>query len=226
MRFLAWDETLLPTPHASLVLASPVDLTFVPHFEYRDVYGWASVANGIGARFHQTSQPYLSTPGMVHTSYRMFPHAGTNCSTQNGCPPADLFKSNNEWFWPRDDGKAYGAFSFREPPIYGRQHGRPQLSHGRFAGQLCFSNASLVSYLAERAASMLADAATTQPSANVISISQNDNGNCERPSVTAVVLPPWPSHFHARPRLLFTHLPSSLTNRGLLQTASRRRNSR
>ena len=112
VRFLAWDETLLPSPPllpASLQLTSPVDLTFKPAFEYRDVYGWASVATpAIARRFHQTPQPYVSPPGFVHTTYRMFPKEGPNCSSPSGCPPDDLFKSNNEWFWPRDDGKAYG----------------------------------------------------------------------------------------------------------------------
>ena len=159
IKFLAWDETLLPSSAAAL---GPVDLTFVPHFEYRLVYGWSALATPeITQLFHQSDSPYADPPGGVHTSYRLFgpDHpAGSNCTSSNGCPPPDLFKTNNEWFWPRDDAKAYG--------------------------QLCWSNTSLISYLAKSAAAMLA----LQPHAKVISISQNDNSNyCNSSEERAIV---------------------------------------
>ena len=50
------------------------------------------------------------------------------------------------WFWPRDDGTVYG--------------------------QLCWSNASLVSFIAKKVKGFL----RTQPNATIISVSQNDNG--------------------------------------------------
>ena len=161
IKFLAWDQTLLPAvAHPS----SDVDLTFVPHFEYRNTYGWASEATpAIHQLFHQTASPYASPPGMVHTSYSLFgpahpPASGkSNCDAQQ-CPPADLFKQHPEWFWPRGNGKSYG--------------------------QLCWSNASLIDFIAERATEMLAK----QPNAKVISMSQNDNGNfCKSPEELAII---------------------------------------
>ncbi len=52
-----------------------------------------------------------------------------------------------EWFWPRDD-----------PSVY---------------GQLCWSNASLVSFIESQVKSFL----RSQPDATIISVSQNDNGH-------------------------------------------------
>jgi hypothetical protein len=46
-----------------------------------------------------SSVVYASPPGFVHTSYALLgtkPNAGR-------APPTDLFKTHNEWFWPRDD---------------------------------------------------------------------------------------------------------------------------
>ena len=153
IRFLAWDETLLP-PSAPVLAQVEVDLTFVPHFEYRYTYGWAAdyvpnpVPNAdspIHTQFHQSADPYVSPPGSVHTSYVLFgpDHPpGPNC-TGNGCtptgshadgrdccPPADLFRQHPEWFWPQDDGKS--------------------------DGQLCWSNASMVSYITKAVDDMLA----------------------------------------------------------------------
>ena len=50
-------------------------------------------------------KPYADPPGFVHTSYNMLYDYGkfppnTNCSSGQ-CPPAELFKTHNEWFWPR-----------------------------------------------------------------------------------------------------------------------------
>eukprot|EP00658_Telonema_sp_P-2_P045189 TRINITY_DN3310_c0_g1_i3.p1 TRINITY_DN3310_c0_g1~~TRINITY_DN3310_c0_g1_i3.p1 ORF type:complete len:595 (+),score=118.35 TRINITY_DN3310_c0_g1_i3:95-1879(+) len=56
-----------------------------------------------------------------------------------------LFESHNEWFWPRDNPETYG--------------------------QLCWSNASLVEYMTGRVKEFL----RAQPTATVISVSQNDN---------------------------------------------------
>jgi hypothetical protein len=155
IKFLAWDETLLPAAPIPNPYSNEVDLTFVPHFEYRNTYGWASEATpAIHQLFHQTKSPYASPPGMVHTSYSLFgpahpPASGKSKCDAQQCPPADLFKQHPEWFWPRGNGKSYG--------------------------QLCWSNASMIDFIAERAAEMLAK----QPNAKVISMSQNDNGNCE-----------------------------------------------
>ena len=50
------------------------------------------------------------------------------------------------------------------------------------------SNQSLIEYLSQRAAEMLTNAEKTQPGANVISISQNDNENyCKSPEELAMI---------------------------------------
>ena len=193
MRFLAWDETLVPTNNP--LLLDDVDMTFLPQFEYRNIDGWAAMSNPQQAQYmhlngvaeaaaataategSRATSPYASPPGFVHTSYTMlydpgpttgpysnvtgFP-ANNNCSNgwANGCPPTELFRTRNEWFWPRDDGSAYG--------------------------QLCWSNDSLVDYLTSKAMAFL----SMQPQAKIISISQNDGGpgnpSCQSPEELAI----------------------------------------
>ena len=107
VRFLAWDETLLPTDSPAL---PEVDMTFEPRFEYRDVDGWAALSDPQQAQyFHlngaaQSRQegatvstdapalgraegppaaakhksPYAQPPGFVHTSYSMLYDSGPN----------------------------------------------------------------------------------------------------------------------------------------------------
>ena len=70
-------------------------------------------------------EPYADPPGFVHTSYNMLYDYGKfppneNCSSSQ-CPPAELFKTHTEWFWPRNDSTVYG--------------------------QLCWSNQSLIEYV-------------------------------------------------------------------------------
>jgi hypothetical protein len=66
-------------------------------------------------------------------------------STAGRTAPQPWYTTHREWFWPRDDPTAYG--------------------------QLCWSNASLVSFLAQRVRLYL----RAQPGAQIISVSQNDN---------------------------------------------------
>jgi hypothetical protein len=135
----------------------------------------AAAATAATAGSRATTSPYASPPGFVHTSYTMLYDPGPttgpysnatgfpdnkNCSNgwANGCPPAELFRTRNEWFWPRDDGSAYG--------------------------QLCWSNSSLVDHLAIKAAAFL----SMQPQAKIISISQNDgNPPCQSAEELAIV---------------------------------------
>jgi hypothetical protein len=85
VRFLAWDEQLVPTDRPSLPL--DLDVTFVPQFEYRDVDGWSALADpqqaqymhlngaaqsvagsaGAGDAAGAAVSPYASPPGFVHT---------------------------------------------------------------------------------------------------------------------------------------------------------------
>ena len=101
------------------------------------------------------SVAYASPPGFVHTSYALF---GLNETGGGAHPPSSLFESHNEWFWPHNDSKAYG--------------------------QLCWSNASLVSFLIDQVRTLL----RSQPNANIISVSQNDNYNyCKDPGDLAII---------------------------------------
>ena len=84
VRFLAWDEQLVPTDRPPLPL--DLDVTFLPQFEYRDVDGWSALADpqqaqymhlngaaqsvvaaGAGAAAEAAVSPYASPPGFVHT---------------------------------------------------------------------------------------------------------------------------------------------------------------
>ena len=157
LRYLAWDETLLPATAPTTVPA--VDMQFAPRFHYRQIYDWGSQINETQSRyFHGNTGNYANPPGNVHNSYKLFPGERPNCTSGNGCPPTNLWRAHPEWWWPRDDPKAYG--------------------------QLCWSNVSMVKYIIQRATEMLA----AQPSARIISISQNDNDNyCRSPAELAII---------------------------------------
>ena len=73
-------------------------------------------------------------------------------------PPKDLYDAHPEWFWPRDDPTAYG--------------------------QLCWSNSSLQAFMLETVRKIL----RAQPHANIVSVSQNDNGlYCQSPAEMAII---------------------------------------
>jgi hypothetical protein len=61
----------------------------------------------------------LSTRATTCCTTSKFP-PNENCSSSQ-CPPAELFKTHTEWFWPRNDSTVYG--------------------------QLCWSNQSLIEYV-------------------------------------------------------------------------------
>ncbi len=95
-----------------------------------------------------SSVVYASPPGFVHTSYALLSPKSTNPRV----PPADLFSTHNEWFWPRDDPSEYG--------------------------QLCWHNISLQQFIINNLKQQL----KSQPEATIVSVSQNDNYNqCKDP---------------------------------------------
>lgn len=200
VRFLAWDHTLLPAAVPSPL--PELDITFLPRFEYRDVDGWAALAHPQQAKyFHMNaaaqasassavsaalptsgvdqrggrgpgpgpvkprpwwlaSSPYAYPPGFVHTSYAMFQRDanGTYSCTSRNCPPLNVWEKHNQWFWPHDDSAV--------------------------AGQLCWTNQSLIDYLTVQARAFL----SVQPTAEIISISQNDNTRyCMDPAELKVI---------------------------------------
>ena len=153
--FLSWDETIPPPACPSYI--PHYETTQSPAFEYRDdnqyeptnrVDWRARVGfNGKGDVKHGGNITYATPPGFVHTSYHLltYPEYDSNLRT----PPPKLYKGPSEWFWP-----------LNEPSTY---------------GQLCWSNASLVAFVAKQVRKILQD--RPKPSEPVIvSISQNDNG--------------------------------------------------
>jgi len=121
---------------------------------YRDNNGHALLHDADLAMHQRISgtSPTYAAPGFVHTSYSLL---GSNSSQ----PPADLYQSNPEWFWPRDDPTAYG--------------------------QLCWTNETLVNHLIQQVRNFL----DASPDATIISVSQNDNGNyCNTTSEWAVIV--------------------------------------
>lgn len=156
-----------------------LDISFVPPLEYRQQYQFGcnnyggadpGAPGGIGnqtmdwnvhRRLNKAtlsgesptagfggSVVYASPPGFVHTSYALLSPKPTNLRA----PPADLFFSHKEWFWPRDDPSEYG--------------------------QLCWHNESLQQFIINNLKQQL----KSQPEATIVSVSQNDNGNqCKDP---------------------------------------------
>lgn len=163
-QFLAHDETIIPQcpdfiPH--------YETTTHPAFEYRannqyqvsEQTDWdARVGyNGVGDTAHGGHVSYASPPGFVHTSYNLltFP----KMDRANTAEATGLYDTHPAWFWPRG---AAGAKAY---------------------GQLCWSNASLVTFLTSQVRAVL----RAQPDANIVSISQNDNGQrCLDPVEEAV----------------------------------------
>jgi hypothetical protein len=168
-------------PEALPASLPALDTRFVPPLEYRQQYqfgcnnyGGAGVGapGGVGnatmdwnvhRRLNKatlsgesptsafgSSVVYAAPPGFVHTSYALLSPTG---KVNDKAPPADLFATHNEWFWPRDDPTRYG--------------------------QLCWSNESLQKFIIGNLKQQL----KTQPEATIVSVSQNDNGaQCQDPA--------------------------------------------
>jgi hypothetical protein len=193
-------------PEAPPTALPSLDLTYKPLYEYRDNNEWAAAAhpqwagklgyNGPSAHGVTPNSAVTYAGGLfVHTSYALLgstAKAGDlaagecaitcrfqskpaqrcvrsqlvlarldterrlmallalgqgNCSSNS--PPADLWHEHRDWFWPQGDGD------------------------GCTYGQLCWSNQGLLAHLTEQVKKTLRG----DPDANIISLSQNDNGN-------------------------------------------------
>ncbi len=169
--FLATDETFVPRcPHSAW--GSSLNITFSPMFEYRDCDASPNKNLTFDIRQHYNGASALAGAILPndteHGGYVQY--AGgfvhTSYSILGGephapggnGPPLDLFQKHNEWFWPHDDPLEYG--------------------------QLCWSNSSLIDFVTER----VKDALRSTPSATIVSVSQNDNGNyCKDPGDMAII---------------------------------------
>jgi hypothetical protein len=73
-------------------------------------------------------------------------------------PPPELYDANPDWFWPRDSPNTYG--------------------------QLCWHNSSLIDHITKNVKQFLRQ----NPSATIISVSQNDNRNyCQSPAEMKII---------------------------------------
>jgi len=162
--FLAHDETT-PPPNGCPAFVPHFEIKQSPAFEYRDnnqnqpttQLDWTGRVryNGRGIAPQHGGHVQYAPPGFVHTSYGLL----TYPAEASTAPPADLYRSNPEWFWPRG---ASGATAY---------------------GQLCWSNAPLVAFVTKQARAIL----RASPDASILSISQNDNGaQCEDAMEAAV----------------------------------------
>ena len=171
-RFYAPDETHTPD-HAEIVAAAtvPIEERRTPALIWRSVESYETN----GADPHQT--PPTGTAAQMDANYvwslrqHNNGHDGVNCGGKCGSfpmwagasahtsytllgetgaarsPPLAVWTSHREWFWPRTDPKAYG--------------------------QLCWTNASLLSFITDKVQTML----RANPTATMVSLSQNDNLN-------------------------------------------------
>jgi hypothetical protein len=177
--FLAQDATHYPSelpPSLWSAFEPSMGRRYVPALEYRQQFEFALSENTSAAldlnvhrRLNKASNyaPFLQADrggAVVYATPPGFVHTSYSLLSPDGTtasdrhPPAGLFKQHNEWFWPRDD-----------PSVY---------------GQLCWSNASLQQSIITNLKQQL----SKQPSATIVSVSQNDNQNyCRSESELSII---------------------------------------
>eukprot|EP00038_Savillea_parva_P005206 m.149867 g.149867 ORF g.149867 m.149867 type:complete len:651 (-) comp11676_c0_seq7:399-2351(-) len=182
-RFLAPDETVVPTLHTAVAAASgasrALDTRVVPALLWRSHesyetdgadptadppsgtaqrqalnYLWTARVRNNGLGEHIEGGGFPNWVGpTAHTSYSLL-----SGSHDTRAPPPDLWKTHREWFWPRDDPTTYG--------------------------QLCWSNTSLVATVTANILTML----RANPNGTMLSVSINDNDHaCNDTTEQAVV---------------------------------------
>lgn len=159
VRFFTANVTNVPTCSSNhSVVLPPIDIRFIPAFEYRSVDGWAAEIDPQHTRRHHLTDMhrdgrYATPPGIVHTSYNFF------SGLRHGRGPSySTFEKHPEWFWPHNDSSVYG--------------------------QLCWNNQSMIDTIVGSVRTFLAE----QPNATLISVSQNDNMlQCLDPAERAIV---------------------------------------
>ena len=182
IRFLAPNATTVPSCPASLPV---LHVSHRPLFEYRAINGWAALHDPLfarrshindkahtsallsttaGASAASLADPPVPIPSayargyFVHSVYNLLQVPPINGGPRDGPgPPTKLFKQFPGWFWPRDNPATYG--------------------------QVCWTNSSMVAQMALAVKSVL----RSQPTARIVSISQNDNLEvCSSPEELAV----------------------------------------
>lgn len=164
VRFVSEDSTFLPS-QSSVPLPS-INISSIPPLEYREVYGWQQQFDqnwSMHRRINHMLSGAVLDPAhggqVVYATPPGFVHTSYTIVGGNlNTPPPALFNQHPEWFWPHDNPNVYG--------------------------QLCWTNPELVQFVLQQVRQFL----TQQPSATIISVSQNDNQNyCQDPAELAVI---------------------------------------
>lgn len=169
-RWFTADVSRIPKQNP-LVISSSINRTFVPQFEYRDIYtpqcltDW-SPHNFLNGRYE--TRKYGGNVGYagfyVHTFYLFL-------------PPGQYFAEHPEWYsWRSEGTQGYGLGTegidyVREVSggIQGERYYRNKVNG--HPGQLCLTSPEVVAAVTEKVREWL----LANPSAEIISISQNDN---------------------------------------------------
>ena len=86
MRFLAWDEILVPKKMTPL--PSDLDIKFVPTFEYRDIDGWSALANPQQAQYmHLNGAAQASASSSIAVDQFDEQSTGTGSALAQSVPP-------------------------------------------------------------------------------------------------------------------------------------------
>ena len=161
VRFIAHDETVLPSQLPDPI--PPLDLKVELAYEYRDNCEWpARQAAWAGRVGYNGPSAHGSEGGYM----------------KYASPPGFVHTSYNLLGGSKGGGRGPPADIFQQHPEWFWPR------NASVYGQLCWSNASLIAYITEQAKGFL----RKDPEANIISVSQNDNGNyCQTPEEMAII---------------------------------------
>jgi hypothetical protein len=180
--FLAFDQSMAEELPATAPIGFPLsppgqgnnlDLMVRPSFVFRDAMHWPVIGSsshaqmaaklGYNGKYAHADLPSNISVGQHYAGDghggQYFAHTAYKLlGPDRRNPPPDLWAKHREWFWPREDNNTYG--------------------------QLCWTNRSLISFVTNRVLSILRADST----ANLISISQNDNANfCQDKHELAII---------------------------------------
>ena len=163
IRFFAPGDDGAHVPRGAVCPAAlpRLNVTVRPPIRHRRVESWGTVAQPLFSLRSRLNGPTFAPPGKVfgpipiagkYAAPPGFVHTSYRLLVPSGVspgtgPPPDLFKRHPSWFWPRGD-----------PTV---------------AGQLCWTNTSLVELITDNVRGFLRN----DPSAEMVSVSQNDNLN-------------------------------------------------
>jgi hypothetical protein len=170
-RFFAPTETVLPAPSNLLAAVRvPIHAEYSPPIELRSLESFETNGGGAPQQLWPLRNRVNGDEGqpaggsVVYASPPGSVHTSYALLEVGGAdlssrkPPPELYDANPDWFWPRDSPNTYG--------------------------QLCWHNSSLVDHITKNVKQFLRQ----NPSATIISVSQNDNRNyCQSPAEMKII---------------------------------------